>query len=191
MTDSPTIEQYRTAYDQADTLAREVAEFLGDAAIPAHNQLRYAGHHLLQAIDSNGQAIDPTQLRRAISHCERATYEAAEAGIAYAVECIHDFKRDYWEINIRKSLPDWPEHLKAARDATDLIVVGREHKTPSDYMQKFRKLVEVCRFLEDARTDLNAELLQIRTQRRRFLTQMGLMVLLAVVTMSATVVIHG
>ena len=51
----PTPQQYRDLYDKADSFAREVWQFRGTVALPAHNQLRYAGHHLLKSL---GRALN-------------------------------------------------------------------------------------------------------------------------------------
>ena len=69
-----------------------------EVAIPATNELRYAGHHLLQSINEDGMVHDEEYLRKAKSHCERAMYEAAEAGIMSALEQINDFRKDYKDI---------------------------------------------------------------------------------------------
>lgn len=76
----PDLQELRRLYETADGFAREVGEFRSEVPIPAHNELRYAGHHLLQSLDNDGTVADEDQLRKARNHCERAMYEAAEAG---------------------------------------------------------------------------------------------------------------
>lgn len=43
------IKEFREFCEKADSFAREVADFWNEVVIPAHTQLRYAGHHFLKA----------------------------------------------------------------------------------------------------------------------------------------------
>ena len=54
ISNNSTIAVYRASYADADQLSREVSNFRDDVAIPANNELRYAGYHLLQAIGDDG-----------------------------------------------------------------------------------------------------------------------------------------
>ena len=102
------ISDLRTLYDTADGFSREGAEFRAEIVIPAYNELRYAGHHLLQAIDDSGSISSNEQLRRAVSHCERAMYEAAEAGIISMLDSIDQFRKDYENIVVKDVVDDYP-----------------------------------------------------------------------------------
>ena len=52
----------------------------------------YAGHHLLPSLEGNAEVSKPDELRKAKNHCERAMYDAAEAGIIYAIDEIARFQ---------------------------------------------------------------------------------------------------
>ena len=41
----PSISELTESYDTADRFTREVAQFRSAVAVPANNELRYAGHH--------------------------------------------------------------------------------------------------------------------------------------------------
>ena len=84
----PDIRELRDLYETADVFAREVSELRSEVPIPAHNELRYAGHHLLQSINDEGEVADEDLFRKAKNHCERAMYEAAEAGIMHILEAV-------------------------------------------------------------------------------------------------------
>ena len=99
MPDADAIRELRNLYETADSFAREVSEFRSEVSIPVHNELRYAGHHLLQSIDDGGTIVEGGQFSRAKRHCERAMYEAAEAGIMSALDEIAAFRN-----RIRKTL---------------------------------------------------------------------------------------
>ena len=55
------VRELKELYEEADRFAREVGEFQYEVPIPAHNELRYAGHHLLPACGkSRDSGIDTT-----------------------------------------------------------------------------------------------------------------------------------
>src|SRR4051812_29661413 len=68
------LSQFRAAYDKADNFCKEVQSFAAEAGIPAMNELRYAGHHLIVSVDDDGRVVDPDQLARATNHAKRACY---------------------------------------------------------------------------------------------------------------------
>ena len=144
------ISDLRTLYDTADGFSREVAEFRAEIVIPAYNELRYAGHHLLQAIDDSGSISSNEQLRRAVSHCERAMYEAAEAGIISMLDSIDQFRKDYENIVVKDVVDDYPSIVVPASSCRPerrqgLLARGRSDQMSSSerascYMQTSRQL---------------------------------------------------
>ena len=176
------IARYRQLYEDAEKFAREVAEFRESISIPAHNELRYAGHHLLQSLDDDGTVADQEQLRRACNHCERAMYEAAEAGITSLLISIRQFKDDYKDIVISEVVSAYSDHKASARDAQQLLIRGRSKEatataTASEYMQAFRKLRKASDTLEDAKDDLNAKLMDQERKARQFIFRMTITLL--------------
>lgn len=158
------IGKLRATYKAADEFARQVAEFRSEIAIPAHNELRYAGYHLLLALADDGGVANAAQVGRAVAHCERAQYEAAEAGISCALDFIEQFQKDYKEIRIGDVVQDYQEIIKTERNARNLLTRTRSTKPSDDrgelpdpraYMEMFEKLRDVCEALEDAREELN------------------------------------
>lgn len=176
--DSPySISGLRTLYDTADV------------SIPAHNELRYAGHHLLQALDDSGTISSNEQLRRAVSHCERAMYEAAEAGIISTLESINRFREDYKNIVVKDIVDNYSSILREAGKARDLLASGRSGQMSSSerasgYMETFRQLRDASEMLEASRDDLNAKVAeQVRDSRRFFVR--ALLILLGIVVAAA------
>ena len=168
----PDISGLRELYERADCFAREVGETRYEVPIPAHNELRYAGHHLLQSLDDDGTADDEEQLRKARNHCERAMYEAAEAGIMHVLEAIGEFQRAYKSIVVSEVVPDYRERIRRVRAAQKFIVRGRadrgsidEHA--SDIMRIFRDLNDSLEVLDASRDDLNAKKKAEDEARRR------------------------
>ena len=67
---------YNTAESDLKNIGRVEQELL----ITAVNQLRYAGQHLLRALDSdNADRID-SELDAAKRHCQRAIYDVNDSG---------------------------------------------------------------------------------------------------------------
>ena len=168
------IAHYRQLYEDADTFAREVAEFRGSISIPAHNELRYAGHHLLQALADSGSVANNEHLRRACSHCERAMYEAAEAGIISLLTSIGQFQRDYKDIVVADVVSGYADCKALARKAREQVIRGRSKgnsatATASEYMRAFRELRAASDLLEDARDDLNAKLTDRQRKSQQFI----------------------
>ncbi len=107
------IGELRRIYLIADAFRGEVEKFWGDAAIPANNQLRYAGDHLLKGLSNEG-VPSAQSVAAALSHCKRAGYEAAESGILFAFEKIAVFKGEYRYVSKTGILPQFMDHLVAA-----------------------------------------------------------------------------
>src|SRR5215218_8252570 len=104
---SPTLADLRTEFDRAEEFCLEVQNFVDKAGIPAINELRNVGHHLLRAMDNAGQITSQQELNAAVSHSRRACYEASEAGILTALQVIKKFKDDYATIEIGDVVPNY------------------------------------------------------------------------------------
>lgn len=175
--------ELRAAYAVADALAKEVFEFCDEVAIPALNELRYAGHHLLRALRDDGGIADREQLRKALSHCQRSQYEAAEAAIAHALGLIGKFQEDYKMVPIGQAVPDYPSIQKTVRAAQELAGRPRSNDGPNAdgalpdaarYMEMFRQLREQHYVLEDARPELTKYIRKDRRALRRFITTVAI-----------------
>lgn len=192
--DAPySISDLRALYDTADKFAREVAEFRAEIPIPAYNQLRYAGYHLLQALNDSGSISSNDQLRRAVSHCERAMYEAAEAGIISVLDSIDQFRKDYKNIVVKDVVDDYTSIVVQARKAQDLLARGRSDQMSSSerascYMETFRQLRDASEMLEASRNDLNAKLSEQVRDKRRFIVRC-LLILLGIVVAASGIMI--
>jgi hypothetical protein len=126
-----TLADVRVLYRKADSFATEAGEFREDALIPAHNELRYVGYHLLKALNDDGSVADHEHLYKAKGHCERAMYDAAEAGIMAARDWIGGFRDEYKRVVVRDVVDGYSEILIRERKARDLVSKGRHERTPS------------------------------------------------------------
>ena len=135
MTDTKTsslplaLEDYRRLrdeYDTADKVLSEVQAFVDEAGVPAINELRYAGYHLLNTIiPANGEGPPHEELTRAVNHCKRATYEASEMGLLTAFDKVTAFKATYEQVVVSQVVNDWQEILTKCDIYRDEITAAR------------------------------------------------------------------
>lgn len=190
-----TIARFRREYEAADEFARNVSNFRSDVAIPAHNELRYAGYHFLAAVPDSGQEIDTEQLQKAINHCQRSMYEAADAGILSALDMIALFRDDYKLVSITDVVPDYLKILAAAREGQKLSAEKRRHQkdTPilhKDYAQLFETLKLYCYTLEIAREELNKKIREEKQKSRRWVGGLVVTIALGVAAIVVTVIVQ-
>lgn len=147
-------------FRQAEAALHEAEMIHGDLGIPSVNQLRYAGHHILSISTSATEAEAIQAYHKAVSHCQRAIYDAYDSAIVYMLKGIKAFKEDYAKIQIGPHFARYPELRKTARDAKDLLVKAREKPQSREaYYGDCRVLAEKLRScydeMEDAREELN------------------------------------
>ncbi len=186
---APKIQKVRHEFASAERLAKRVEEFRDEAAIPAINELRYAGYHLSIFLDqlARGAPPDDDELSAAERHCMRASYEAGEAGILAALAEIDVFKQDYRMVPITDVVPHWLTMLRDCQHARDTVLAAdRENGSARSidhqmYEGMFDKLSGYCTDLELAREELNKKLKLSRNSWR--------LALLAVLTGGAGVIV--
>ena len=192
----PDVTELRQLYETADSFAREVGELRSEVPIPAHNELRYAGHHLLQSLNDEGTVVNEDLHRKAKNHCARAMYEAAEAGIMHELEVIQEFRQAYKTIVMGDVVPGYHERIVKAKSAQKLLIKGRANRVSveehaSQYMEVFRELGETRDLLDAARDDLNAKK-DAQDSSRRWAVVTSLLALLGIlVTVWRIIIVSG
>lgn len=184
----------RASFDLAEKFGREVSGLRDDIPVPAYNQLRYAGYHLLRAFDDNAVVIDESQIKKAIGHCERAMYDAAEAGILQAIKEIADFRREYAPMDISAHMPEFGSIRRRARAAQSLIIEGRNNRGTieehvAEYMETFRALAKDIDLMEDRRDGLNAVRAEKITEARRFWITIAVMVSAPLIIVAGSILV--
>lgn len=181
--------QIKEKFAAAEALAKRVEEFRDEAAIPALNELRYAGYHLSVYLGqvAAGETPDIEELRSAERHCMRAAYEAGEAGLLAGLSAVSQFRTEFQDVAITDVLKDWIEIQEFCHRLQD-EVLGRNRENGDDrlqdstlYTDAFVRLVEICRRLDLARDELNKKIAQMGEQTRRFLVTIvvGILAILA------------
>lgn len=93
--------------------------------IPSINELRYAACHIIRALKENdSESPEDTQeeeIKRAIRHCQRASYDAIEAGILSQLYIVKEFQEEYKNIVISTVIKDWNEILITANNINKTI----------------------------------------------------------------------
>ena len=186
--DAARVERLQAEYDKADNLVRRVQDFRRRAGIPAINELRYAGYHLVSALSENDEQDKESHLVSAINHCRRASYEAAEAGVMTALDRIMIFKEDYRLVTITDCIPDWIEILDRCDQYKNALARSRNKgddrsEDYENHMDAFDYLVTICRRLDVAREEMNKKIIFQTTETRRFLLKAVLAVVAIVVSL--------
>ena len=165
-----------SSYEMAEELMKEVEAFVDEAGIPAMNEMRYAGYHLLHSIKVEECEFCDEQLTSAINHCKRACYEAAEAGVNIALAKFGEFDNSYKDVVVKDVIENWVDIQKDFHKAQDDVNVARKKgdNRSDDYeiqMESFRKLKNHCNTMDCSRSDLNAKInSEIKASRRFVIT---------------------
>ncbi len=131
-------------------LLKEVERLTGEVTIPSINELRYAGFHILQAIDETGTVSNKHHVFRAKDHCERAIYDVAEAGLIFVIDTINRFQWEYRGIAIIDVVRNIPQIRERVEEASALLQDGR-----SDDLLDLEKILRLFQALKADVEDLD------------------------------------
>lgn len=185
----PDLEHLRHHYDNADGFCREVQSFIQEAGVPAINELRYAGYHLLHALTNDSEPAED-QITKAVNHCKRASYEAAEAGIITCLIKISIFKDDYKRVVISDVVDDWHEILRDCEKCKSELATSREKGDDRSgdfdiHMDAFRLLRDHCAILDASRDDMNKKIRKEQSNQRRFVFNVSVAIIGIIVAIIA------
>ena len=166
----------RERYALADRISKSVSLFGDEVAIPAINELRYAGYHLLQALGENGSLENSSHIDQAIEHCDRAIYDATEVGIIALAQRISKFLSYYRSVAMREAVRDLPEIRKTVRFSMTILSDGQKRST-KERVDIYDKLVEASKAIDDAKPDLDQLAYVDRRSRFRFVVSSVLVAL--------------
>jgi len=122
MTSSLSSSSIRKLYEEAEEALKRYERISLVNLAPALNELRYVGHHLLEADGAGNEADKLQHLTRAKAHCERARYDAKEATIISLLECVADLRAMGISADeMRQFIPDWDDLIDDASAARTLL----------------------------------------------------------------------
>lgn len=152
-------------YDAAEADIKKAEIFQGQLSIPAVNELRYAGQHLLRYL------VDPhpDQLLSAQKHCLRARYDAAEGPILYFLKRIEEFQYRYADQVIPEVVPGYVD-LMVTTEGIKQQIFGISKESREEYAALaggyIDQLARINHTLEIAAVELNKRRHQQKEQQR-------------------------
>lgn len=158
--------------------------------LPSINELRYAGFHLLKAINIEDDEQRRDEIRKAQNHCERSIFDAYEVGIFGCIERINQFLFDYRNIPLGDIVPEINEIRTCVDDALDFIEDIPKDDRVSHYRQceeQFERLYAFSRTTKAAREEANKRLEKVRRDTRNTLIATAATVVGAVAAVAALV----
>lgn len=154
-------EEVQNLYNLAKSQIHQV-EVMGEgASIPAINELRYVGEHILRASTAESEDVREAELKKAEAHCWRAISDGAELGSIFALEKLKGFQEEYKGLPVTEYIPEYKEIIDLAVKLQSLLAKS-ENIDPSDYYHQVNKflpaLMEKLTVVERTRDILHKEL---------------------------------
>lgn len=156
-------------FKEAEVAIKEIEDFGSELVVPAVNQLRYCGNHLVRYLSNTDKK---EELEDSVKHCKRAVYDAYESAIAYHLLEFNKFREDYRKVQITPVIPDYADIQQKIKEARDFIRNNSEGKTRGEVYQDGRKHLQLLannvEKLNSSRDELNKA---IRKERTTLLVQ--------------------
>jgi len=149
----------RELYALAEKTIKLVEQLEGETLIPAINQLRYVGWHILESLLSEDEY--EANIKEAEIHASRAAYDAIEAGTLELLIEFEQFKYDFRFITIRSVIPDYLEICEKIDNTRDILSNLNNRQTCNmheEIQAHFEELLKISRRLAVAREELNKKL---------------------------------
>lgn len=111
----------RRLFQEAEDDIKDAERRSLNLCVPAVNELRYAGHHVLRGLAASAPEEREEQYLRASRHCQRARYDAVEMRLWSLLGEFRDFQEDYRSVSIPQVWPDYVECAEKFDDAMALL----------------------------------------------------------------------
>jgi len=183
----PVTREIHQAYNSAEQSIKLIEREFGDSgiAVPAINELRYAGQHLCRALVESDDVVKEKHYRDALGHCRRASYDAHELRLVnYFSKCVR-FQSIYSRVVISSVLPSYLED-RAILNTINQTTLARDHENREQFFRDIEKDSETIRNLlerwENARPQLNLIVENDRRDNRRYIVGLSLTICGIIVT---------
>ncbi|MDH5325571.1 MAG: hypothetical protein OEZ68_02645 [Gammaproteobacteria bacterium] len=167
----PAIREIGKLYKEAEDKIKEIEHIGEGLVVPAINELRYAGHHVLKSLNTRDTHQSTDELGKAKKHCKRAIYDASEAGLLYLFRVYKNFREDYRRLNLQPHFSNYEEKVATVKKAYQLLEQRHAEENKDELYQKFyetyRSLKETIETFENSRDDLNRVIVN---ERWKFVT---------------------
>ena len=176
MPDQTCIEEIKALFEEAERQIKTVETYFGKGVtIPALNELRYCGNHLLRALTCIGDD-QREEYARAKRHAQRAIYDAAEASALSASKKFNEFKSRFKDVMIGEVVSDYDQITKRFLQLAKLLRTPKQGDEKNRY---YRELADIAARLIDDLDRLDAceeelKKLQLRQGRAQAATRTGL-----------------
>lgn len=116
-----TEKQFRIAEEHIKA-ATLIYDNKGGLNMPAVNELRYAGEHLLSGLTANTEAQQGSEFKQALNHCRRASYDAVEISCVSIIENINAFYIAIEDMIATNDIPDYAQKKARVREIKEFLV---------------------------------------------------------------------
>ena len=140
--------EVKNLFSEAESICKKIELDIdvGGAVIPAINQLRYAGQHMLEACNSVDIEYQKIQINKAKNHCKRAIYDATEVGIFIVKQEFEEFKKKYADIVIGETVGKYSDYLECYGKLKKLVGSKKKDVVKEKH---YRDLVDVYVIMND------------------------------------------
>lgn len=145
--------------------------------VPAVNELRYAGEHILNASTASSSDGALSEIAKAEAHCWRAISDCTEAAVVWSLERLRRFQEDYRLLPVAEYVPAYGELLKLAQEI-EAALADRKSKDLKQQYSKLEKLlpqlVARIREIEGTRSVLNEKLKAQQRSSKQWLVALAI-----------------
>lgn len=128
---------FKDAEAQAKTAELEYGQ---GPIIPAINELRYAGSHIISFLCATSLEDQKQELDKAARHCKRSIYDAVEARLMVSFERYRTFRDKYQNLNLLSKVPNILEMTQIAQEIERMISTRQPDETKDAHYENLRTL---------------------------------------------------
>jgi len=165
------LEEVERLFSKAEDRIKIVERINKNIVIPAVNELRYAGRHILWSLNAEAGYDKISHIEKAKSHCKRAIFDASEGGTLFCLANIDKFLDDYRNTTVLSDvMPSYAEDLAFVKKAR---MNSHSHKRDEEkeqiydeYYEDMEKLEDILLKFSESRPQINKKM---QAERWKFL----------------------
>lgn len=153
-------------------------EEIGEGAfVPAINELRNAGEHILNASTASSSDRALAEIAKAEGHCWRAISDCTDTAVMWSLKRLRKFQDDYRLLPVAEYVPAYGEILGLAQKIQAALADHQSKDIRQHYQELERllpQLVTRIREIEGTRSVLNEKLKAQQRKSKRWLVALAL-----------------
>ncbi len=147
------------AFSEAERRMKAV-EWIEGTDIPSINELRYVSYHIFKACQNDcDEKQQYEELKRAVRHCKRASYDAMELGIIAQLEKVAEFVHDHRDLCVSDHMSNYLSLMTEVEDIKNFLENSAGIESRDSYYEecelKLTRLGQINVSLRAAREELN------------------------------------